>query len=341
MARGPTPSQKRQIEALLAVHEPLIRDAFLLAVENAHQSVDFAALVNAIRFGDIPQAVEILRIDQISLFPMQEAVRAAFISAGLAVHDPIALAGGFGFNGRHVVAERIIAETGARLVSQVGSPGVEPIRAIIFAGQEQGIGAQKIARQLAGTINKATGKREGGILGLDAPRANRAIRVREILADPARIGDYFLPNGDPRFKSTDRRMDAMVRKAISEGRALSAADVERIARAHEARLLKARAQTIALNESFTATSAGRYEAFRQMLESGAVEKIDKTWSHNTLKNPRHDHIALDGVTLLLNEPFVMDDGARMQHPHDPAGGAHHSIGCRCVVVYKPQFKRPE
>jgi ketosteroid isomerase-like protein len=341
MASGVTPEQKRQLETLLAKHEKRIRDAFLLAVEIAHERLDFDALVEAIENNDIARAAELLRIDNVALFPLQEAIRAAFIEAGMTVTVPRAIAGGFGFNGRHRFAERIIAETGARLVTEMGNPGTEILREIILDGAQKGIGAQKVARQLGGVINPKTGKREGGVLGLDAPRAERAWRVRAILSDPSRIADYFLPGGQPRYKSTDRRFDALVRRAIKEGKALPAADVERIARAHEARLLKARAQTVSLNESFTATAAGRYEAFRQMLESGVVEKIDKTWSHNTLKNPRHDHQATNGVTKPLAEPFIMADGTPMQFPHDPAGGAKHSISCRCVVVYKPQFKRPK
>jgi hypothetical protein len=163
--------------------------------------------------------------------------------------------------------------------------------------------------------------------------------VREILADPDQIADYF-KGSKPRFTSTDRRYDKQVRKAIAEGRALDKATIDRIAKAHDARLLKARGDTIAKNEAFTAQAQGRAEAYRQLMDSGKVETIKKRWQHASAKDPRHDHRALDGAEVDLDASFVMGDGTRMQYPHDPAAGPEHTIGCRCSVIYVPQFRRP-
>ncbi len=132
----------------------------------------------------------------------------------------------------------------------------------------------------------------------------------------------------------------MVRKAIAEGRALSKADIERIAKLHDARLLKARGETIAKDQAFTAQAQGRREAYAQLMESGQLEALDKTWDHATLKDPRHDHQALDGKTIAFDEKFVMDDGTRMDHPHDPDAPAHHKLGCRCGVIYRPKYRKP-
>ena len=338
MAISPRAAQQAQIRALLAKQEPAIRAAFAEAIRRAHGSLDYAALIDAIRFGDFNRVAALLRIDAAAMFPLEEALRGAVIAGGLSVVAPRAIAGAFSFNGRHPRAEQIIAEMGARLVTEIGSPGVEPIRALLLAGQQQGIGAERIARQLAGTINKVTGIREGGIMGLDGPRAARSQAVRDILSDPARIGEYF-KGGSARYTSTDRRFDASVRRAIDEGRALPAADVERIARAHDARLLKARGDTIAQNEAFTAQAQGRREAYAQMRDQPDVESITKRWQHASLKDPRPDHQRMDGTVVGFDEAFVMDDGTHMQYPHDPAGGAAHSIGCRCTVIYEPKFRK--
>jgi len=131
-----------------------------------------------------------------------------------------------------------------------------------------------------------------------------------------------------------------VRRAIKDGKAMSAADVERIAKAHDARLLKARGDTIARNEAFTAQAQGRNEAYRQMQDQPDVEAITKRWQHASLKDPRKDHQRMDGVTVGFDEPFPpMDDGAVLQYPHDPAGGAAHSVACRCTAVYEPKFRK--
>lgn len=334
-----TREQQRIVRDLIRKHGPEIEAAFLQAVRNARGAMDFPALVRAIEANDLQRALDLLRLDQAALFPLAEAIRSAFIAGGASVTIPRGVQGAFSFNGRHTRAEQIIAETGARLVTEIGSPGVEPIRALILQAQQEGIGAQKTARRLAGTINRATGVREGGIMGLDGPRAERSARVREILSDPDQIADYF--KGDkPRFTSTDRRFDAMVRKAIAEGRALPKADVERIAKLHDARLLKARADTIARNEAFRAQAQGRHEAYQQLMDGGLVESIKKRWSHNTFRNPRDDHQALDGKEIDLNETFEMGNGARLSYPHDPSAGPEHTIGCRCVVIHIPQYRRP-
>jgi len=180
-------------------------------------------------------------------------------------------------------------------------------------------------------------------LGLDGPRAQRSTRVREILNDPEQIADYFKTvkgKQVPRYTSTDRRFDAQVRKAIAEGRALDKTTVERIAKAHDARLLKARGETIARHETFTAQAQGRREAYTQLFDSGKVESIDKKWNHQRSKNPRHDHAALEGTVVGFNEAFEMGDGTMMQYPHDQAGGIKNSAGCGCSVIYIPQYKRP-
>ena len=43
-----TRQQQRIIRELIAKHDPLIRQAFEAAVQNAHAAVDFAALVEAV-----------------------------------------------------------------------------------------------------------------------------------------------------------------------------------------------------------------------------------------------------------------------------------------------------
>ena len=334
-----TREQQRKIRELVSTHEPLIRQAFEAAIQNARGALDFDALMRAVQDNDLFRAAELLRLNQASLFPLEEAIRSATIAGGLSVTLPKGVAGAFSFNGRHPRAEQLIAEAGARLVTEIGSPGIEAVRAVILQAQQEGVGAAATARRLAGTINPVTGIREGGIMGLDGPRAARSAKVREILGDPDLIKDYF-KGGKPRYTSTDRRFDAMVRRAIAEGKALPKADIEKIAKAHDARLLKARGQTIARNEAFTAQAQGRHEAYQQLMDSGQVESIVKRWSHNSAKDPRHDHMALDGVEVDLNETFEMADGARLAYPHDPSAGPEHTIGCRCVVIHVPQFKRP-
>jgi len=337
-----TLQQQRTLRELIAKNEPLIRHAFEAAIQNARGALDFAALVEAIQINDLDRAAQLLRINQAVLWPLEEAIRTAVYAGAATVATPKSIAGAFTFNGRHPRAEQIIAEAGARLVTEIGSPGPEVIRAVLLQGQQEVVGAQTVARRLAGSINRVTGTREGGIMGLDGPRAQRSARVREILGDKDQIADYFKTVDGKRvarYTSTDRRFDAQVRKAIAEGRALDKATIEKIAKAHDARLLKSRGETIAKDQAFTAQAQGRREAYQQIMDSGKVERITKRWQHASAKDPRHDHQALDGKEVDLNEAFVMGDGTQMQMPHDPSAGPQHKLGCRCSVIYIPKFRR--
>jgi hypothetical protein len=335
-----TRQQRRQIRELLATHDPLIRAAFIQAIRNARGALDFDALTAAVRANDLQRAFDLLRLNQAVLWPLEEAIRAAIYAGGATVTLPRGVQGAFSFDGNHIRAQELVQQMGARLVTELGNPGFEPIRDIILTGQREGLGAQRTAQNLAGKLNRRTGIREGGIMGLDQPRADRAAKVRAILSDPDRIGEYFR-GSDPRYKRTSRQFDSRVRKAIEQGKALSPDWVDRIAKDHEARLIKDRSQTIAANETFRAQAQGRREAYAQLMESGAVESIQKRWNHNTFKDPRPDHARLDGVEVGFNEAFpAMDDGSMLQFPHDPAAGPNHSVSCKCTVIYIPQYRRP-
>lgn len=342
MARKPTISQQRQIEALISKLQPELEAAFREGMQKALRAVDVKAFVQALDANDLEAALRLVQLDPSHFTALLEIQRAGFITAGSIAADnlPAAISGAFSFNGRHPEAERIIARLGADLITNVTGPAMrEAARDAILAGLASNTPKRQIMQQLVGARSRVTGERIGGILGLDQPRIARADRVRAILSDPEQIADYFKPDGSPRFVTTNRRFDPMIRRAIKEGRALPPADLERVTTQHKARLLADRGKAIALNESFTAQAMGRNEAYRQLIAKGDVISVEKRWQHASLNDPRPDHIRLNGETVAFDQAFMMDDGTALQYPHDPAGGARHSLGCRCSVIYIPKYRR--
>lgn len=284
-----------------------------------------------------------MRLNQALLFPLQEAVRVTIVAGGMSVTLPKGIQGAFSFNGDHVRAQQIIAEMGARLVTEIGSPGPEPIRAIILQAQQERVGATTTARRLVGVVNPRTGVREGGILGLDGPRAHRFQQVSQGMATPEGVQGLVIKGRDGKLRlkyKTNLETRNRILAAYKKGEAVPAADRARVEKQFSNKLLKERAQTVAAHETFSAQAQGRREAYAQMIESGAVESVTKKWLHNTAKDPRHDHAALDGKSVDFNEAFVMADGTRMQMPHDPSAPPQHTLGCRCVVIHVPQYRRP-
>lgn len=208
-----------------------------------------------------------------------------------------------------------------------------------------GIAANKTPKQIAagliGSKNRATGRREGGIIGLTARQADMIIEAEAKLrsGDPALMRQYLA------LKTRDRRFDKAIAKAIREERPVNAADTAKIIRHLRDRNLKFRADLIAENETITALRAGRHEGYRQMLESGAVdeEQIERTWDATGDARTRLSHMALEGQKVTgLSQPFISPlTGAMMMFPGDGSLGAPASetIRCRCFEKVRIRYIR--
>lgn len=337
-------AQQRRIEKLLKAQTTEIQKAFSLAMQRAAGMINERELVRYLEAGQFDRAIEMFRIERGLLFPLEEAMRGAFISGGLAIAEdlPKGLQGRFGFNGSHDRAVAFLDAQGGALISNITDDAMANARAVITDGMRENRSVAKVARELAG--RRVGNRRVGSIIDLTEPQTDQLIRARAMLSDPEQIRGYFIKDRktgrmEPRYKLSDRRFDARIKAAIKEGRALSASDLEAALDAHKAKASGFRARAVARNEAFTAQAAGRDEAYLQLLEGGQVEAVTRRWQHNLSENARLDHQEMDGTVVRVGEDFVFPDGTRMSHPHDPRGGAKHSVGCRCVAVYRIRVAR--
>jgi hypothetical protein len=322
--------QQREIDRLLGQLEPRVAAAFSDAIQAARRRVDMAALIEALDRGDLFTAIRILEVPQALLFPLEDAVRQAYISGGqmIAVAAPQAL---IGFSGSTPRALSWLRELSSTRIQGIRDDTLEAVRVALIAGREQGMGSRELARMITGTRQGA--QRVGGILGLTTQQADSIMRGRAKLAsgDPALMREYL------DLKLRDRRYDRAIKKAIAEGRAIRGKELDAILEAHKSKALAYRGRVISKNETFTALEAGRREAVAQALENPEVAGADKRWQHNLSQEPREDHVAMSGTVVPFDQPFVFSD-ARMMYAHDPAGGAKHTIGCRCITVYRIRMK---
>ena len=109
--------------------------------------------------------------------------------------------------------------------------------------------------------------------------------------------------------------------------------VERLARAVAqgvSDLALWQARRIAQTEAMVALGEAGNEAARSL---GIA--FTKTWCCSGLTNSRDTHLAMDGVTVDEDEPFVFPD-CEMQYPHDPSGTAAEVINCACAVIRRPK-----
>jgi hypothetical protein len=322
----PTQTQKAAIEALLRKYEPAVQNAFMQAIYDMRARIDLEALMEALRRKDVEGAIAIIGIKPESFWAMAETVRSVYLAAGATVATtmPSWVNAEFGFNGRHPRAEQWISSYSSTRIQGIADDQIAAVRIFLNdALQDESRGVRSVALQITGKFNRVTNRREGGILGLTSEQTEWVIRARH------ELHNYLTRS------LRDKRYDKAFKAAVKEGRKLTQSDIDKITTRYKDRVLAYRGKTIAENETFTAQSLGRDESMQQLLESGVAQRITKKWIHGHSKKPRPDHRALDSVVKEFDEPFIMGDGTRMKAPHDPAGGAKHSVKCKCTLFYRP------
>lgn len=243
------------------------------------------------------------------------------------------------FRVRNPRAEQWLNDQSSRLVTEITESTREAIRTVAREALEQGQGPRRTALDIVGRLNRATGRREGGIIGLTTQQTGWASRAYQELrsGDPAQMQNYL----DRRAR--DRRFDRSVLRAIREGRAIPAEDAQRMVRSYRNRLLRYRGETVARTETHTSLHAAQDEGLRQITEQTNVpaSAIKRHWDATEDSATRLSHRALEteydlrnGRGVGVDEPFVSPlTGARMMHPGDGSLGApgDETINCRCRV----------
>lgn len=338
----PRPTLDKALADLIAKLEPELREAFLAAIDDMRDGIDMRALRRALEAGDIDAAIRALNIEVASFSQYLLARQAAFAAAGAlqSAHIPTRDAESvvFRFDMSNPRAEAWIREQSATRITGYVQEQVEAARETIVKGYSRGEGPQQIAVDIAGRVDRASGRRSGGIVGLSEPQAGYVSSMRERLL-----------SGDPRemrkvidgMTLRDRRYDRLIQKHIDAGTPLSRTDVEKLTARYSDRLLKRRAEDIARTETQQSVFGARKESYRQALEREGLpdDALTKTWRHQGGgEDSRLQHIAMNRKTVDgLDTPFILPDGTAMQHPHDPAGGAKHTINCRCGCDFRIKF----
>lgn len=335
--------------------EPALRDAFLQAIDQITNAVRLQQLETLIRAGDIEGAVEALRLEQGFFGPLYEAQRVTYMTGG-----PLALSGlrirdpydgskfVFSFNGRHDRAERWIREQSSRLITEVIEDQKEQARIVIREAAEIGQHPRDTARAIVGKVDPATGKRAGGILGLDRVRRGVFQKVMDGMTTHEGVRDLVTVPRDGSapyvtLTSVNEATKQRILRAYHKGEAVPAADIAISRKQLRNKLLKDRGDTIARTEALNGLRAGRHEGMEQLVESGAVrrDQVRIRWQSTLDSRLRDTHRFLHNQTVRLGDFFNPAPGVFMQYPGDlehspgnPKGLAANTIQCRCLAVYR-------
>lgn len=315
------------LEALKQVDAALYR-AFIAAVDSIRNAADVRAVERAVETGDPDQVAAALNLTDAAFEDLARAIEDAFRQGAMYQNGTAPKAESpvlqVLFSTKNPRAEAWMRRNAAGLVSEVLDDQKALIRETITRGQEVGQGYRKTAMQLVGRVDG--NRRKGGIVGLHSTQARAVARAREQLEalDPA----YFSR------VQRDKRFDATIRRAIREGKPLSADVIEKITGRYSDRLLALRGRIISRTEGNKAMQAGRVEAVQQMLDNGTIQEqhLEKIWDATPDTRTRDSHAALNGTSVPWAEDFVSPvTGAHLHHPHDEDAAASETVGCRCTM----------
>jgi hypothetical protein len=323
-------SPRERFDLLVAQFEPALRQAFAVAIADLRDNVEVKLFLDRLERQDVDGAIAALHLDPAAFRPVDRAILTAFEGGGVAaiermptLRDPTGGKVMVRFDVRAPRAEAYARMRAGQLVTDLIEGQKQAVRSLITQALAAGQGPNSLARSIIGVRNRATGARTGGVVGLSGPQAQylEAARQELLSGDPSLLRSYL------QRARRDRRFDRSVAKAIRGEGKLDAATVQNMLTRYSDRLLQLRGETIARTETMTALHAGKEEAFRQAIDTGAVQstQVQKVWFAVRDKNSRDTHAAAEGERVGLEQRF--SNG--LLYPHAPDAPPSECINCRC------------
>lgn len=333
------------LERLTEDFAPKIRDAFVSAMRDVSDSVILADMVAAIETGDVERAFRLLGLNEAALRPVLAAISEAYETGGMVTAEAFPKrirtvdSARFRFNVRAARAEKWLRDASSSLVSDITDKARATVRDTISRGMTEGINPRTTALDLVGRIDKATGHRVGGAIGLTPQQEIWVDRVKRDLRN--------LDEGYFSRTLRDKRFDDLVRKAIDSGSPLSEDQISKLVGRYRDNALRYRGEVIGRSEAIESLNRGQHESLSQAVDNGAIQRqaVKRVWdSAGPDGRTRDSHLMMDGHSVGLDEPFVFPSGARLMFPGDritssgPAKAiAAETIQCRCRVRLEIDF----
>lgn len=320
---------------MLELLEPKVREAFLEAVADIRSNVELGRIVTAIESGNVEAALRAMHLDPAAFRGLERILAEVFETGGtnalLKLPRLREFDGGravIRFNIRNVGAEQWLLRHSAGLVTGIVEDQLLSIREALNRGMLNGANPRQTALDIVGRVNRVTGRREGGIIGITREQASYvATALDDLLSgDPKRMRHYLS------LGRRDRHFDDAVRKALAEGRAIDRAMAERMAGRYSDRLLELRGTTLARTETMAALGAAKHEAYMQAIASGTLDPnlMTKVWkSAPFTEDARVQHQMMRNQEVPFLDRFRAPDGTLLDYPGDPAAPIRHTANCRC------------
>lgn len=333
--------------------EKPVRDAFLQSIGRITAQAQMRALEDAISRGDVAAVLQMLEMDRSYFVPLDQAFRNAHAEAGEWAMQELRRQGrrqgvqvqGY-FDARNPRIEEYLASQSARLVT--GPDGLiedarTSIRAIMAADNAVGTSPRTTALNIVGRINRATGERTGGVIGLLPDDAQMSVEMeRGLIAGDKEQMDRYIRSVTGSRSHRDAVGVRRVELARAKGEKIPASEARAIATRWRSQRLRLRGETIARTELLEASHNAQHEALRQLVDSGKArsDAVTQEWDASEDSATRLSHRALDGEKVRGPDGvFTTINGARLRYPGDRSLGAPASetVNCRCILRVRVSF----
>ncbi|MHC1549399.1 phage minor head protein [Phyllobacterium sp. K27] len=335
-------SNRSIFEQLLDKYDSTLAEAFFQGIDAIKSQITLRIVVERLERGDIAGAIDAMQIEQEAFSALEIALREAYNAGGVSfvenlpkLKDPEGNRVIWRFGVRDYAGEAFLRDHSAQMVTRIVEDQRVAVRQALETGLSEGRNSRSTALDVVGRINRVTGKREGGIIGLTSPQERFVASARaELLSgNPELLRNYLTR------QRRDKRFDRTVMAAIREGKPISAEMLGRMVGRYSDRLLQLRGEMLARTETMMAIGTARENAMRQQIDAGKVasQDVQKIWRSAADGRVRHTHRVLNGQAISFEAAFQSVSGARLRFPGDPDAPINEISGCRCHLEYKVDY----
>lgn len=348
VAKASKPEQLSEIEALAAKMEPALAKALMDMLNKLQGGVDLEAVAAALKTGDVSKVISLIAAatDPITETAVVNAVQDTVWAAGAlaATHAGRFSAITFQFNRLNPRLIDWLQGYSLGLIRQIKSDTREAIRDKLVTGMTAGDNPIKVARQIKTEIG-LTAKQAKAVQNyrkeLESFHLKSSAKAYGLGSKIDRVNgrQVFKPDDDGSPKDgidlrrlRDFRYDGKLKAAMSSGKPIPPAQIDKMVEAYARKYRQYRAQTIARTEALRATNFGVQDAWRQIIESGAAPEqlVRRQWV--VAKDERLCELCspIPGMNpkrgVPFGQAFATPSGPHMLPPMHP--------NCRCTVFIR-------
>lgn len=335
-------SNRSIFEQLLDKYDTVLAEAFFQSIDAIKSAVTLRVVVERLERGDINGAINAIQVEREAFSALELALAEAYNAGGISLvenlprlKDPEGNRVIFRFGVRNPEGEAWLRDHSSQLVTRITDDQKQGIRQALEEGLTAGRNPNSTALDVIGRINRVTGRREGGIIGLTSQQERFLSSARaELLSGNSALLRHYLTR-----QRRDKRFDSTIVKAIKESKPIPADMASRMVGRYADRLLLLRGETLARTETMTALGTARENAMRQQIDNGkvAASDVQKIWRSAGDSRVRHTHRVLNGKAVGFDDSFHSVSGARLRFPGDPEAPINELSGCRCHLEYKVDY----